>query len=147
MYSRGVLVHCPCRLSAAVSVLAAEIPRGDGVFTKRALEHRKTVHRLDGVMSHFFNCIRLSRDESERKLPHITRWQSNVNKRQAHGPALVPGSYSIKYVLDLSMWLNIQMRKKRHGKADHLASVMAKGRRLHPNCSYLLGKLCRRICP
>jgi hypothetical protein len=39
MYSRGVLVHCLCRLSAAVSVLAAEIPSGDGVFTERAREH------------------------------------------------------------------------------------------------------------
>jgi hypothetical protein len=39
MHSRGVLVHCPCRLGAAVSVLAAEVPCGHGVFTKWALEH------------------------------------------------------------------------------------------------------------
>jgi hypothetical protein len=69
MYSRGVLVHRPGGLSTAVSIRAAEIPRGDGVFTKRALEHRKTVHRFDGVMSHIFDCIRLPGDASEPKLP------------------------------------------------------------------------------
>lgn len=60
MYSLGVVVHYACRLSAAVSVLAAEVPRGDGVFTKRALEHGKTVHRFDGVMSHICNCSRFA---------------------------------------------------------------------------------------
>jgi len=49
MYGRGVLVHCPGRLSTAVSVLAAEIPCGDGVLTKRAPEHGKAVHHFDGV--------------------------------------------------------------------------------------------------
>jgi len=54
--SRGVLVHCPSRLGAAVAVQAAEIPCGEGVFTKLALERAKAVHHLDGVMSHSFNC-------------------------------------------------------------------------------------------
>jgi hypothetical protein len=54
MSSRGVLVHCPCRSGAAVAVLAAELPCGDGVFTKWALERGKAIHYLDGVMSHTF---------------------------------------------------------------------------------------------
>jgi hypothetical protein len=62
MYSFGVLVHCPGRLRAAVSVFAAELPRGDGVFTERALEQRKTVHHFDGVMSHICNCSRISQE-------------------------------------------------------------------------------------
>src|SRR5580704_11030239 len=48
----GVLVHCPGRLGAAVSVLAAEIPCGDGVSAEWALESGKPVHHLDRVMSH-----------------------------------------------------------------------------------------------
>jgi hypothetical protein len=35
---------------------------------KGALEGGKAVHRFDGVMSHTFNCSRLSRDHSELKL-------------------------------------------------------------------------------
>ena len=65
----GVLVHCPCRLGAAVSVLAPEVPCGDGVFAMWALKRGKAVHHFDGVMSHSFNCRRLSRCDSELKLP------------------------------------------------------------------------------
>jgi len=60
MCDRGVLVHCPSRLGAAVAVQAAEIPCGEGVFTKLALERAKAVHHFDGVMSHSFNCSPLS---------------------------------------------------------------------------------------
>jgi len=66
---RGVLVHCPSRLGAAATVLAAKLPCGDGVFTKWALELGEAVHHFDGVMSHSFNCRRLSRCDSELKLP------------------------------------------------------------------------------
>jgi hypothetical protein len=58
MRRRGMLVHCPSRLGAAATVLAAEIPCGDGVFTEWALERGKTVHHFDRVMSHSFNCRR-----------------------------------------------------------------------------------------
>ena len=60
MCSRGVLVHRPSRLGAAVAILAAEIPCGDEVFAKSALERAKAAHHLDGVMSHSFNCRRSS---------------------------------------------------------------------------------------
>jgi hypothetical protein len=69
MCSRGVHVHCPSRLGAAAAVLAAELPCGDGVFTKWALEPGKAVHHFDSVMSHSFNCSCLSRYDSELKLP------------------------------------------------------------------------------
>jgi hypothetical protein len=46
MCDRGVLVHCPSRLGAAVAVQAAEIPCGEGVFTKLALERAKAVHHF-----------------------------------------------------------------------------------------------------
>jgi hypothetical protein len=54
MGSGGVLVHRSGRLGAAAAVLAAEFLCGDGVFAKGALERGKSVHRLDGVMSHGF---------------------------------------------------------------------------------------------
>ena len=54
MCHRGVLVHCPSRLGAAATVLAAKLPCGDGVFTKWALELGEAVHHFDGVMSHSF---------------------------------------------------------------------------------------------
>ena len=54
MCSRGVLVHCRSRLGAAATVLAAEIPRCDGVLTNRALERAKAVRNFDSVMSHGF---------------------------------------------------------------------------------------------
>jgi len=60
MYSRSVFVHRLCRLSPAVSVLAAEIPSGDGVFTKWTRERRKAVHHFDAVMSHTFNSSLIS---------------------------------------------------------------------------------------
>jgi hypothetical protein len=56
VYRLGVLVHCPCCLSTAATVQTAELPGGNGVFAEWALEHRKAVHHLDGVMSHNFNC-------------------------------------------------------------------------------------------
>jgi len=49
MCGRGVLVHCPSRLGAAVPVMTAEITRGDRVLTKWTLERAKTVHHCDGV--------------------------------------------------------------------------------------------------
>jgi len=49
MCSRAVLVHCPRRLGAAVTILAAKLLRGDGVFTKWALEGGKAAHHFDGV--------------------------------------------------------------------------------------------------
>ena len=57
MFCRGVLVHCPSRLGATVTVLAAELLRGDGMFTKRTLEPAKTVHHFDGVISHSFSVV------------------------------------------------------------------------------------------
>jgi hypothetical protein len=54
--SRGVLVHRPSRLGAAVTILAAELLRGDGVLTKRASEGCKAVYHFDGVLSHCFHC-------------------------------------------------------------------------------------------
>lgn len=65
----GVLVHRLSRLGAAVAVMAAEIPCGDGVFTKWALEHAKAGHHCDGVISHNFKCSRIFRCNSELKLP------------------------------------------------------------------------------
>jgi len=69
MFCRGVLVHCPSRLGATVTVLTAELLCGDGMFTKRTLERAKTFHHFDGVMSHSFKCSRLSWSDSEPKLP------------------------------------------------------------------------------
>jgi hypothetical protein len=60
MCSRGVLVHCPSRLGAAVAVEAVEVPCGDGVLTEWALERAKAVHHFDGVISHSFNSSPLS---------------------------------------------------------------------------------------
>jgi hypothetical protein len=78
MCSRGVLVHCPSRLGAAAAVLAAKLQCSDGVFTKWALKGDKAVHHFDGVMSHSFNCSRLSRYDSEPKLhlatPSRVKW-------------------------------------------------------------------------
>ena len=69
MSSRGVIVHCPGRLGAAVAVLAAELLRGYGVFTEWTLERANAVYHYDGVMSHNFKCSRLFRYDSELKLP------------------------------------------------------------------------------
>jgi hypothetical protein len=69
MGSRGVLVHRPSRLGAAVAIQAAEIPCGDGVFTKSALEDAKAVHHFDGVMSHSLDCSCLFRNDPELKPP------------------------------------------------------------------------------
>jgi hypothetical protein len=69
MCYRGVLVHCPSRLGAAVAVQAAELLCGDGVFTKRTLEPAKAVHHCDGVVSHSFKYSLLSWYDSELKLP------------------------------------------------------------------------------
>ena len=53
MCGRGVLVHCPSRLRAAVAILAVELLCRDGPFTKWALEGRKAVYHFDGIMSHW----------------------------------------------------------------------------------------------
>ena len=76
--SRGVLVHRPSRLGAAVTVLAAEIPRCDGVLTNRALERAEAVHNRDGVMSHSFIIVLLSRCDCELKTTRW-RWESEVS--------------------------------------------------------------------
>jgi hypothetical protein len=68
MCSRGVLVHYLSRLGATTAVLAVEVPRGDGVSTQWALERVKTLHHLNGVMSHSLKSSRLSRYECELKL-------------------------------------------------------------------------------
>ena len=60
MLCRGVLVHCPSRLGATVTVLASELPCGDRMFTNRALERAKTVHHFDGVMSHSSSLVAYS---------------------------------------------------------------------------------------
>ena len=60
-------------LARSVGVPAAELPCGDGVFTKWTLERAKAVHHCDTVMSHSFKCSRLSRYDSELKFPLITR--------------------------------------------------------------------------
>ena len=60
MCHHGMLVHCPSRLGAAATVLAAEISCRDRVFTKGAVELGEAVHHLDRVISHSFNCRRFS---------------------------------------------------------------------------------------
>jgi len=55
---RGVLVHCPSRLAAAVAVLTAELPCGDGVFATYTLERGEPAHHFGCVISHSFKCIR-----------------------------------------------------------------------------------------
>jgi hypothetical protein len=60
MCSRGVIVHYSSRLGAAVAVLSAELPRGDGVFTEWTLELAKAVHHFDGVMSHSSSVVAYS---------------------------------------------------------------------------------------
>lgn len=52
MCRHGMLVHCPSRLCAAATVLAAKISRRDGVCTKWAIEFGEAVHHLNRVMSH-----------------------------------------------------------------------------------------------
>ena len=52
MCGRGVLVHCPSRLGAAVTILAMELLGSDGMFTKQTLERTKAVHQRDRVVSH-----------------------------------------------------------------------------------------------
>ena len=69
MRSRRMLVHRPSRLGAAATVLTAKLPCGDGVFTEWALERGKAANHFDGVVSHSPNCRRLSRYDSELKLP------------------------------------------------------------------------------
>jgi hypothetical protein len=91
MCSRGVVIHYFSRLSATTAVLAAEVPRGDGVSTQWAPERTKAAHHFDGVMSHSFKCSRLSRYDSELKLPsHLficnqTHSQPFLNKRTMKG--------------------------------------------------------------
>jgi hypothetical protein len=51
-------------LSAAVSILAAEIQRRHSVFAKRAEEERATLHRSCCVISHIHNCILIHRNRN-----------------------------------------------------------------------------------
>ncbi len=64
-----MLVHCPSCLGAAATILTAEIPRVDRVFTEWAFKHGKAAHLFYDVMSHSFNCRRSSWNDSELKLP------------------------------------------------------------------------------
>jgi hypothetical protein len=73
MCRRGMLVHCPSRLGAAVALQAAELLCGDGVFTNRTLEHAKAFRQCDGVVSHSFKYSLVSLYDSELKLPHHSR--------------------------------------------------------------------------
>jgi hypothetical protein len=72
MHSRGMLVHCPGRLGAAAAILAAELLRGDGVFTKRALKSAEAVHQFDGVVSHAQIVVPYPHYISELKSPLLT---------------------------------------------------------------------------
>jgi hypothetical protein len=85
MLCLGVLVHCPSRLGATVTVLAAEVLCGDRMFTHWTLESAKTVHHFDGVISHSFKSSRLSRFDSEPKLPSLllvrTRRETSESER------------------------------------------------------------------
>jgi len=47
-----MVIHCPCRLGTAATILTAEIPSGDGVFTEWAFELSKAVQLFYYVMSH-----------------------------------------------------------------------------------------------
>jgi hypothetical protein len=49
-----MIVHCLGGLGAAVSVQAAELSRGDRVFTEWTLEGTEAVHHRHRVMSHDF---------------------------------------------------------------------------------------------
>jgi hypothetical protein len=69
MDSNGVLVHHPGSLGAAAAVLGAELPCGNRVLAKYTLKSAQSVHHFDGVMSHSFKSSRLSRYDSEPKLP------------------------------------------------------------------------------
>jgi hypothetical protein len=60
MCERRMLIHSPSCLGATATVLTAEIPGGDGMFTERAVELGEAVHHFDRVMSHSFNCRRFS---------------------------------------------------------------------------------------
>jgi hypothetical protein len=50
----SVLVHCGCRLGAAVAVGVVEIPGGDGVLTESALEGYAAIRPIRGVVAHSF---------------------------------------------------------------------------------------------
>jgi hypothetical protein len=64
--SRGVFVHCPSRLGAAVTILTVEFLGGDRVFTKWTLERAKAVHQRDRVVSHnYVACGFLISDERQ----------------------------------------------------------------------------------
>jgi hypothetical protein len=86
VYSRGVIVHCPSCLGAAVPVLAAELPCSYRVFTEGTFEHAKAIHHFDGVISHSFNCSRLSRYDPELKCPsQALTHMSNIALRKDGG--------------------------------------------------------------
>jgi len=96
MLCRGVLVHCPSRLGATVTVLAAELPCGDRMFTNWTLESAKTVHHFDGVISHSFKSSRLSRYDSEPKLPSLllarTQTRDIIRLPKTNRPGRIPAT-------------------------------------------------------
>ncbi len=54
-------------LSAAVTILAAEIQRRHSVLAKRAEEERATLHRSCCVISHIHNCILIHRNPNMKQ--------------------------------------------------------------------------------
>jgi len=84
--SRSVLVHCPSRLGAAVTVLAMELLGGDGMFTNRTFERAKTVHSCDGVMPHsYVACGFLISDESQTNEGPVETEILSVEKGRREG--------------------------------------------------------------
>src|SRR5580700_2919541 len=112
MLCRGVLVHCPSRLGATVTVRAAELPCGDRMFTNWTLERAKTVHHFDGVISHSFKSSRLSRNDSEPKLPSLllvrTQTRDIIRLPKTNRPGRIPATAKRSSILNKSISL-IQM--------------------------------------
>jgi hypothetical protein len=112
MLCRGVLVHCPSRLGATVTVLAAELLCGDRMFTNWTLERAKAVHHFDGVISHSFKSSRLSRYDSEPKLPSLlfvrTQRRDIIRLPKTNRPGRIPATAKRSRILNKSISL-IQM--------------------------------------
>ena len=86
MCSCGVLVHCPSRLGAAVTILAIELLCGHGMFADRTLERAKTVHQCDGVVSHnYVACGFLISDERQMDGTLVETEILNVEKGRREG--------------------------------------------------------------
>jgi hypothetical protein len=92
MCSRGMFVHRPCRLSAAVAILTAELSCGDKVLAEWALERRKAIHHLNAVMSHIFNCSLVSGQPRTLLGTKVTPRQQLLNGVNAKGfkPSVPP---------------------------------------------------------